>query len=96
MNPITVILPVYNVEKYISKCLDSIINQSLQNFDLIIIDDCGMDNSIKVIFISDQTGEGSQFIKGFGGLVGWLRYEINRMYDEEELEFLSDDDIYEN
>lgn len=48
MKAISIILPVYNVEPYINKCLDSIINQSFANFELVIIDDCGSDNSIKI------------------------------------------------
>lgn len=42
---ISVIIPVYKVEKYISKCLDSIINQALKNFELILIDDGSPDKS---------------------------------------------------
>lgn len=49
MKAISIILPVYNVEQYIERCLDSIINQSFQDYELIIIDDCGSDNSIKLI-----------------------------------------------
>lgn len=49
MKEITVVVPVYNVEKYISECLDSIINQTFDNFECIIIDDCSPDNSICII-----------------------------------------------
>ncbi|WP_096022722.1 glycosyltransferase family 2 protein [Campylobacter lanienae] len=40
--------PVYNVEKYISQCLDSAINQSLKDIEIIIVDDCGSDNSMDI------------------------------------------------
>jgi len=46
---ISIILPVYNVNLYIEKCIDSIINQSFQNFELIVIDDCGTDDSIQLV-----------------------------------------------
>ena len=46
---VSIIIPVYNVEKYISECLDSCINQTLQDIEIIIIDDCGSDKSIDIV-----------------------------------------------
>ena len=45
MIQVSVIVPVYNVEKYLTKCLDSIMNQTFQDFELILIDDGSADNS---------------------------------------------------
>lgn len=42
---LTVIIPVYNVEKYINKCLESIINQTYKNLEIILVDDGSTDNS---------------------------------------------------
>ena len=42
---ITVIVPVYNVENYLNKCLDSLINQTYKNLEIIVIDDGSTDNS---------------------------------------------------
>lgn len=42
---ISVLVPVYNVEKYIEKCLDSIINQTYPNLEIILVDDGSTDNS---------------------------------------------------
>ena len=36
---ISIIIPAYNVEKYIAKCLHSVINQSYKNLDVIVVDD---------------------------------------------------------
>ena len=42
---ISVIVPVYNVEKYLSKCVESIINQTYKDLELILVDDGSLDNS---------------------------------------------------
>ena len=42
---VSVIVPVYNVEKYIKKCVDSIINQTYSNMEIILVDDGATDNS---------------------------------------------------
>lgn len=46
---ISVILPIYNVEKYIDKCLDSILNQTFTNFEVIVVDDCSTDNTMEIV-----------------------------------------------
>lgn len=45
---ISIIIPVYKVEKYISRCLDSILSQTFQDFEIILINDQTPDNSIKI------------------------------------------------
>ena len=46
---ISVIMPVYNAEGFVSKAIDSIINQSYKNWELLICDDASTDNSLKEI-----------------------------------------------
>ena len=46
---ISVVLPVYNVEPFIKDCMDSILNQTIQDFEVIVIDDCSTDNTIAVL-----------------------------------------------
>ena len=49
-NPkISVIVPVYNVEKYLSECLDSIINQTLKDIEIICVNDGSTDNSLSIL-----------------------------------------------
>ena len=49
MKKISVIIPVYNVEKYIEECIKSVLNQSFRDLEIICVDDCGQDKSIKII-----------------------------------------------
>ena len=46
---ISVIVPVYNVEKYLKKCIHSIINQTLKDIEIILVDDGSTDNSPKIL-----------------------------------------------
>lgn len=45
---VSVIIPVYRVSSLIERSLNSIINQTFRDFELILIDDCGKDNSIEI------------------------------------------------
>ncbi|MBQ4439188.1 glycosyltransferase family 2 protein [bacterium] len=49
MTKISIIIPVYNVEKYLRECLDSCVNQTLEDIEIICVDDCSPDNSIKIL-----------------------------------------------
>ena len=46
---ISIVMPAYNVEKYIKAAIDSIISQTYTNWELIIVDDCSTDNTVKII-----------------------------------------------
>lgn len=46
---VSVIVPVYNVEDYLGRCLDSLINQTFRDYEIICINDCSPDNSAEVL-----------------------------------------------
>lgn len=46
---VSVIVPVYNVEDYLGRCLDSLINQTFRDYEIICINDCSPDNSADVL-----------------------------------------------
>ena len=46
---ISVVIPMYNAEKYIGDCLDSIFAQTFQDFEIIVVDNCSTDNSCKIV-----------------------------------------------
>lgn len=51
---ISVVLPVYNVEPYIKEAIDSVMNQTIQDFEILIIDDCSTDNTLDVVRAYDD------------------------------------------
>ena len=46
---VTILVPIYNVEKYIAKCLNSLIKQTYNNIEILAIDDGSPDNSKEIV-----------------------------------------------
>ena len=46
---ISIVIPMYNVEKYIGECLDSILAQTFDDYEVIVVDDCSKDNSAAIV-----------------------------------------------
>ena len=50
-NPkISIVIPIYNVEKYLSNCIESITNQSFQNYEMILVNDGSKDSSLEICY----------------------------------------------
>lgn len=49
INQVSVIIPVFNTEEYLPKCISSIINQTIKNIEIICVNDCSTDNSLKIL-----------------------------------------------
>ncbi len=49
MTEFSIIIPVYNTEKYLKECLESILSQSYANFEIICVNDCSNDNSLSIL-----------------------------------------------
>lgn len=62
---LSIIIPIYNVKEYITECLASVYSGDLTDFEVICIDDCGTDNSIKMAkkYIKDNKIENLRIIK---------------------------------
>lgn len=46
---VSVVIPLYNVEPYIGRCLDSVLGQSYKNIEIVVVDDCGTDRSVEIV-----------------------------------------------
>lgn len=65
MMKVSIIIPIYNVELYIEKCLHSVFNQTYKNLEVILVDDCGTDKSMEIankIITPYQTSYDIKFI----------------------------------
>ena len=77
---ITVIVPVYNVEHYLSKCLDSILKQTYQNLEIIVVNDGSTDNSGTICQEYAQKDDRIVYIeKENGGLSDARNAALDRM-----------------
>lgn len=94
-NLVTIIVPVYNVEKYIGRCLDSILLQDYTNIEILCIDDCSPDSSSQIIHDYEKKYENVYYYtyEKNGGL-GYARdYGISKAKGEYLLFIDSDDYI---
>lgn len=94
---VSVVIPVYNVEKYLEKCLDSIINQTLKEIEIICINDGSKDSSFEILKDYAQNDSRIKIIDKQNGGISAAR---NQGFDSAVGEYISfidsDDWINEN
>lgn len=93
---LSIIVPVYNTGKYIKKCLDSLVNQTLKNFEIIIVNDCSTDNSEEIIldYINLYNNiKYKKLNKNHG--VGYARKIGSELAEAEYIAFIDSDDWVE-
>ena len=91
-NPlVSVIVPIYNVEKYVEKCVDSIVNQSYKNIEIILVNDGSTDKSRDIISQYQHDSRCSIIDKENGGLSSARNAGIN-MASGQYILFVDSDD----
>ena len=81
MNPkVTVIVPIYNVEKYVSKCIESLVKQTFNDLEIWAIDDGSPDNSVDIVKEYSNNDKRIKLIqKKNGGYGSVLQYAIDNL-----------------
>ena len=93
---VSIIIPVYNVEKYIAKCLDSLVNQTLNEIEIIVVNDGSPDNSQKIIdkYVKKYPNKIKSYIKENGGQGSARNYGLEKATGE-YIGYVDSDDFVE-
>lgn len=93
MKKISVIVPVYNTDKYLAKCLDSLVNQTLEDIEILVVNDGSSDNSQQIIEdYSLRFDQLKSFVKENGGLSDARNFGVERA-EGEYIAFVDSDDF---
>jgi glycosyltransferase involved in cell wall biosynthesis len=93
---ITLIIPCYNVEKYISRCIECVINQTYSNIEIILIDDGSTDNTNKLIVKLIENLNNVKYIRNKNRGVSNARNTGLKNATGEYIMFLDSDDYISN
>ena len=96
MPKVSVIVPIYNVEKYLKKCLNSLVNQTLEDIEIILVDDGSTDNCGKIAkeYEEKYTKKVKYYKKENGGLSDARNYGLHHATGD-YIAFLDADDYIE-
>lgn len=92
MKKISVIIPVYNVEKYLNKCVDSVVAQTYQNLQIILVDDGSTDGSSKICDAYAEADSRITVVHKQNGGLSSARNEGMKIADGDYVTFLDSDD----
>ncbi|HFU4518379.1 TPA: glycosyltransferase family 2 protein [Streptococcus suis] len=93
MNNISIIVPIYNVEQYLSKCLESIVNQTYKHIEILLVNDGSTDNSEEICLAYAKKDRRIRYYKKEnGGLSDARNYGIERA-EGDYLAFIDSDDF---
>lgn len=95
MPKISIIIPVYNAEKYLRECLDSIINQTLKDIEIICINDYSTDNSLQILQEYAKNDNRIKILKGKKTGAGGARNVGLEIATGEYITFFDADDFLE-
>ncbi|EJD2709911.1 glycosyltransferase family 2 protein, partial [Campylobacter jejuni] len=96
MSKISIILPTYNVEQYIARAIESCINQTFKNIEIIVVDDCGSDKSIDIVKEYAKKDDRIKIIHNEENLkLLRARYEGVKVANSPYIMFLDPDDYLE-
>ena len=93
---VTIIVPVYNTEKYVEKCLESIVNQTYQKLEVILVDDGSTDKSKEICIRYKEKDDRIKLIEQKHGGVGKARNTALENVKGKYVYFLDSDDYLEN
>lgn len=90
---LSIIVPVFNTEKYLKRCLDSIVNQSFKDIEIILIDDCSDGNCYEIFEEYQKNNKNIKYIKNEQNLgSAWSRLNGLSYAKGEYIHFVDSDD----
>lgn len=90
ISKISVIMPVYNTEKYLWEAIESILNQSFSNFEFIIIDDCSTDKSYEICRKYSKKDERIKLFRNEENK--WISFTRNKLISLSETNYIATQD----
>ena len=92
---LSIIVPVYNTEKYLERCMDSIVNQTLKNIEIIIVDDGSKEECAVLCDEISKTDSRIKVVHKENGGLGFARNTGLEVANGEYIGFVDSDDYIE-
>ena len=92
---VSIIVPVYNAEKYLKRCINSLKNQTLEDIEIILVDDSSTDSSLEICQIAADEDSRIKVIHKVNEGAGYARNAALKIATGEYIGFLDSDDFAE-